>query len=879
MNSVRIFISSPGDLSTERSRAEAAVNRLQTEFRDQLVLEPLLWEQEPLLASSDFQSQIRSPADFDIFATIIGGRLGSPLGGQFLREDGSRYASGTEFEFEVAMQSYRDRGAPDLLVYRKRGPHPTADETQSSAVEAFFDKWFMNAEDQTASGAYHWFDDDSQFEAIFTLHMRKLLRRFLPRPNNIPTPISTFVGRTALLSETRNKLLHADTRLLCLRGPGGTGKTRIALKVAREALADFADGVFFISLANLRQAELIPSAISAVLDVKPVADQAIEDTLVAHLRSKSLVLVLDNLEQVQAASKPINALLSACPTLKILVTSRTAMRVTGAVNVVVSPLSLPDTERLVSSAAQLTAASQNDAVALFVERAQAQQPDFQLDESNVERVINICRRVDGLPLAIELATSRLRAMSIDRLEKSLKKRFAVLKGGADELLDHQKSLRELVAWSYELLTQEQQMLWRRMAVFAGGFDMEAAEIVCDPHDEFVVDVEVETLADHSLATIAVADGARVSMLDMLREFALEQLEASGELEEAQERFVSWVVDLADTAHKELRGPSTEEVFQRLDVEHANVLAALDYCDGGGEVWQNRALTIASGLWYHWFERGYMVLARRSMEAAAVEACTAEDAVRARALRGLGSIARFQKDLEAAERYCRQAMTLFTALSDRSGLAEAVGELGAVAISQNKLGMAADYLDQAIELRQSDFPYPHHLSFLLATRGVVHHLQGELDAAKSLYEESLAIGDESGDSDAIASASVNMGEIAEAEGDPAQAYHYYHRSLELFFGRGKKVAVAYCAEVLAGLSLRHFDDPAHAALLFGFAAHLRDEIATPIEPFNEQRLRDDIEAAQAALDESAFQAAWRAGQALHIEDLMAYMDEHQAQASD
>lgn len=858
MERARIFISSPGDVAEERARAQDVVTQLQEEFAESLSIEALLWEQEPLLASSDFQSQIRSPADFDIFATIIGDRLGSPLGDRFTRKDGSRYASGTEYEFEIALESFQTKGVPELLVYRKRPVSDNPPTEQTDAVEKFFREWFL-AQDNTATGAYHWFDQADKFQEAFTIHLRKLLRRLLPRPNNIPNPISSFVGRKAELQSIKSTLLAAETRLLTLVGTGGSGKSRLAVRVARDVLPEFEDGVFFVPLAEVSHDDLVLAAIATTLDIKQADGQEVQKAVQDSLHTKRMLLVFENFEHVPSATRQINTLLSGCPELKILVTSRNTLHLTGARTLHIEPFSLPDPAR-----ANLVSAKQNDAIVLFVDRAQAVRPDFKLTADNFRQVLTICHRLDGLPLAIELAIPRLKSMEPERLLKALDKRFAVLKGGADELLDHQKSLRELVTWSYELLTPEEQMLWRRMAVFAGGFTIEAAEKVCDPDDEFVVEIEVGGLADKSLATLHVGDETRVTMLGTLREFALEQLKAVGEYDQYQARFVDWIVELAEEAHIGLRSELYTPYLAVLDSEHMNVLAAIRFVQERDAA---STLKIARGVWYHWFERGYMAEAHALLEPALTNEDVDPD-IRAGALKGLASIARFQTDLATAEAASQKALELYTMLGDQDGVARAIGELGALSISQGNLETAAKYLDQAIAIREDAVPHNQHLSFLVSARGVIHHLVGDLEAAKSCYIQALDIGT---DPDPIASAMVNLGEIAEAEADLDAAYGYYRDSLKLFYERGKKVAVAYCTELLAALATRHFANPELAAMLFGFSAALREEINSPIALYNEDRLNSDLAETRASLEPDAFDQAYANGLDLHIDDYLTYIE--------
>lgn len=869
MTTIRIFISSPGDVGDERTRAQKVVEELAGDFPT-LTLETLLWEQEPLLASDDFQSQIRTPADFDLFVTIIGSRLGSPLGDHFTRDDGTPYASGTEFEFEIALKAYRAKGAPELLVYRKAFDAPTraqlgqSDNAQFDAVDGFFDKWFKDQSSNTATGAYHTFDEAEQFEAVFKLHLKKLLKRFLPKPNNIPKPISNFVGRDALIADVKTKLFDGATRLVSLLGPGGTGKTRLAIRIAQDVLPEFDDGAFLVQLASIRQGDMIPAAIATSLDIKQGEHGNMLDAVIESLKSRNVLLVIDNLEQVENAARQINELLGQCDRVKMIATSRSDLRLTGARNVRVNPFTVPAPGRN-----SLRDARSSDAVALFVDRAKSVQDGFELTEDNAAQVIEICRKLDGLPLAIELATSRMRSMNIDRLYKAMEKRFAVLKGGSDELLDHQKSLKELVTWSYELLTEEEQMLWRRVAIFPGGCFMDDAEIVCDPEDDFIVDIEIEGLVDKSLAMIELSDPPRVNMLQTLREFALQQLQEVGEFEFHRDRFVDWVQDLADRSHDELLKADDQDIIAILDYEYPNILGAIEYCNEQEQ--PERVVRIVSGVWRHWFERGRLQSERDLMAPAADEKLELEPQIRARALKALGSISRFQKDADSAQAFCEQALAIYTELEDEDGRARAIGELGAISISQSEFTRAATQLDEALSIRTEKVHDPAHESFLLATRGVVHHLQTDLENAKALYEKALAVGSELGDTDAMASALVNLGEIAEADGDFDEAYARYRESLNLFHARGKKVAIAYCTELLAGLSVKQ-GRADQGAMLFGFAEQLRVDIAAPIEPYNESRLNADLDATRAALTEEGFQTSWKTGAGLYVDEFLDYMDE-------
>jgi len=590
--------------------------------------------------------------------------------------------------------------------------------------------------------------------------------------------------------------------------------------------------------------------------------------VVDALRNREMLLLIDNLEQVQSAVKHFNVLVSKCPGVKILLTGREALRVSGARTVRVPPFSLPDPKK-----ARFADIRDSESVQLFVQRAKAVREGFELAPDNARDVLQICHRLDGLPLAIELATSRLRTMDTAELLDSMEQRLSVLKGGADNLLDHQRSLQELIAWSYDLLTAAEQTLWRRMAVFTGGFGMEAAEQVCDPDDDFVVDIEVEGLVDKSLANLSFHpleggdEQARVTMLDTLREFALLKLDEVGETEQFEERFCEWVVELAEASHDELRGAKSDARIALLELERVNLQAAIDFCCNRAQPDWNRALRIGGGVWFYWFERGMLSTSRELFEHAMQALPGVEDPVRALALRALGSVARFQNDVDLAERACDIGLEIYTRLGDEAGQGNVLGELGAIAERQGDMKKAAAYLDRALALFERVPDDLHGRSFAAAARGVINHLDGDLAGARAFYEAALATGSQSGDTDSIASALVNLGEVAEAEGDYEQAYAHYTRSLELFAHRGKKVAIAYCAEIIAGLSTKYRAKPSDAALFLGFAEALRDEIESPIEPFNAARLQADISATEAAMTAETFRASWSAGASLDIDEFL------------
>lgn len=861
MSRVRLFISSPGDLAGERQRALAVAQRLQQEF-SALNLECVGWDRD-----GEETGPVAGAGDFDIFTTIVGSQLGTKPGLEVIG-DVAAGASATELELESARASYQNCRRPELLVYRKTVASAGDKTAQATSVAAFFDSWFLSAADQTSTAAYHSFASAEQFEDLFAVHLRKLLRRFLPRPNNLPRDATSFVGREALVREVSGLLTQSEVRLVSLVGAGGTGKSRVGLQVARGLLPEFPDGAFLVTLASLRYADYVPATIAAILDIKQHDNRPVIDSVVDELRNREMLLLLDNMEQEQSAVNHLNTLLSMCPGLKILLTGREAIRASGARTVAVPPFGLPQSGKLAFSDIR-----DSESVQLFVQRARAGRPDFELSEENCREVLAICQRVDGVPLAIELVASRMRSMDLAGLAASMEQRVQSGSGDEDALTEHQRSLREMISWSYDLLTPEEQVLWRRFAVFTGGFSLAAAEQVCDPAGEFVVDLEVEGLVDKSLVNLSYHPGAdeeeevRGRMLDTLREFALWKLQQEGEQALYLERFCNWVVELAENSFEALRGAYSDQQLGLLEREQLNLQAAIEHCRSGEQPDWDRILKIGSGVWFYWFERGMLSSSRELFESALQDLPGVDECARARSLRALGAVARFQNDLEVAEQACHAGLELYTRLHDEGGQANVLGELGAIAQRQGKMDKAAEYLDKALQLFESAPDDLHGRSFAAAARGVINHLEGDLSGARRFYESALDTGSRSGDTDSIACALLNLGEVGEAEGDFDQACDNYSGSLEMFAQRGKKVAIAYCAEIIAGLSCKHRDKPSDAALMFGFADALREEIQSPIESFNAERLQADIQATRDAMTPETFQASWDAGSSLDIEDFL------------
>lgn len=462
----------------------------------------------------------------------------------------------------------------------------------------------------------------------------------------------------------RELLGRGDSRWLTLTGPGGVGKTRLAVEVASGVAGDVSDGVCFVSLASVRDPDLVLPAVARAVGVPDDSECPLVESLVTHLRDRHLLLVLDNLEQVADAAPAIAALLAACPQLHALVTSRSVLRVRGEQVLAVPPL--------VGS----------EAVALFLQRARMTNPDIGVTEANAATITEVCRRLDGLPLALEIAAARLRVLSPEALLARLSHRLTVLTGGARDLPDRQRTLRDTLAWSHELLGPAEQRLFRRLAVFAGGCDPEAVEAITALGSDVETDPALDTLAellDSSLLQRAMVAGVvRFTMLETVREYGLEQLVASGEAEPARRRHAAYFLGLVQEAQLHLRGPEAPSWLDRLEADHDNFRAALEWSLAEDP---EMALGLAAALWRFWWMRGHLREGRAWLERALQAGEGVAAPARAAALTAAGELAERHTDYAAASAWYEAALALWRDLGDTRGTATTLDGLAETAMRQ------------------------------------------------------------------------------------------------------------------------------------------------------------------------------------------------------
>jgi predicted ATPase/class 3 adenylate cyclase len=512
------------------------------------------------------------------------------------------------------------------------------------------------------------------------------------RPNNLPLQLTSFVGREREIAEVK-RLLETN-RLLTLTGPGGTGKTRLALQVAADVLTDYRDGAFFVDLSSLTDPALVPSAVAGALEVAEVPGHPILESVREHLAAKELLLVVDNFEQVADACPVVEALLTAAPGLKVMATSRVVLALRGEQEYEVPPLEPPTPESLPDLASLL----QVEAVRLFADRALAVSPRFEVTDENAPAVAAITARLDGLPLAIELAATRTKILTPEQILPRLQERLSILTSGPRTLPQRQRTLRGAIAWSHDLLDASERTLFSRLSVFTGGWTLESAEAVCDPMSLGLDSIEgLASLADQSLLRRSEMDGgrARFSMLETIREFGLEQLRATGELESMSRRHAEHFLDFALEAEPHLTAEHQAEWLDLCDEDHPNIRDALEWAIEADDA--GRAQEAAGALWRFWQQRGHLAEGRGWFEMIlAMPSGQTSSAARAKALIGAGGMAWWQKDRDAAGSCYTEAVAIERALGDPVRIAEALYNLSFVVAGED-IESAAVMLEESLEL--------------------------------------------------------------------------------------------------------------------------------------------------------------------------------------
>jgi predicted ATPase/DNA-binding CsgD family transcriptional regulator len=716
----------------------------------------------------------------------------------------------------------------------------------------------------------------------------------IPQTLRLQTLSTPFIGRERQVAEARALLDRDPVRLLTLTGPGGIGKTRLALAVAEAVRGDFPDGVHYVSLAPLTDPSLVASAIAQSLGVIEAGAPAGQSLLLEHLQhsigEQKLLLVLDNFEQVIEASEGVAVVLGACSRLKVLVTSREVLRISAEHAYPVPPMALPEPDTL----PPLESLAEVEAIRLFVTRAQAAQPDFELTPTNATAVAEICHRLDGLPLAIELAAARVRLIPPPAMLARLERWLPWLSGGPRDAPARHHTLRDAIRWSYDLLEPHEQQLLRRISVFVSGCTLDAVEVICgdfgspsNPKSKIEslpssvakgpkLIAALGSLVDKSLlrnegsrpGMPAGAEQGRLYMLETIREYALEQLATAGEGEALRLAHARFYIALAEEAEPQLTSPNQPAWLATLEEEHDNLRAALTWAVDKGEV--ELAARLATPLWRFWLRHGHLSEGRRWLETVlalgAVRPHSLSPVLRARALNGAGRLALRQGDYAPARALLEEALVLWHGIADKRGELDALNSLGLITTYQNELSQAESYLEQSIA-GWRELGDKWHLALVLGHLGVALRRGRKLEPAAKCYEESLALARELQDKYIISSSLNSLGQMAHHQGDDRRAHRLLAESLSIVRQIGDKVNISEYLADIAGVWAA-LGQPERAARLFGASEALREKMRVVM--YEGQRLAyvRDVERGKAQLDATTWEAAWAEGRHLSLDDAFA-----------
>jgi predicted ATPase len=703
------------------------------------------------------------------------------------------------------------------------------------------------------------------------------LRTLESRTDSLPPQLTSFIAREEL---NQGKRLLAGTRLLTLTGPGGTGKTRLAVQLATEVSDDFSNGVFFVPLDAVRDPELVPSAIATALGLPPAAGSASSPMarVMDHLRDRAVLLLLDNFEQVVDAAPVVAQLLRDAPRIKVLATSRIPLRVAGEQEFPIPPLAVPEDDAV---GAELVLRSA--AVVLFVERATAVRPDFRLDDENSAVVVDIVRGLDGLPLAIELAAVRLRVLSVEALRERLHRRLPILTGGARDVPARHQTLRDTIEWSYELLDPPDRDLFERFGVFASAACLVEAEPVCGPPEQLGEEVldGLVSLTEKSLlrAVPHALEEPRFVMLATIREYAVDRLGGRAEAETLRRRHAETYLALVEKVAPNLLGPQGKLLLDRLEQDHDNLRLALDWALERGEA--AFALRFLAGIWRFWQTRGHLLEAwERAQRILALPNLASEaPELRARALTAAGGIAYWREDGSAAHELYREALELARVTSDRALLAEALTNLGYVpepnqsASSGLSLG-GRPFFEEAIGLYR-ELGDREGLSAAIGALAVSRIRAGDLEGARPLVEESLALARATDNRFAIGWSLNGLSIIAYYEGRLQEAVRSGVEALRVFSETGDVsgisvilVELSAAAQSLGALEPTWRLRGAGVTLSNRFGVAWSDSVVAFL----------GIPPLVRPTDDAVAQRAWDAGSAMTVDEAVAYALEIAAELS-
>ncbi len=684
-------------------------------------------------------------------------------------------------------------------------------------------------------------------------------------PNNLPQQVTSFVGREKELSETRS--LIRQHRFLTMTGSGGSGKTRLGLQVAADVLDRFNDGVWLVELAQLSDALLVPQTVAEVLKVREVQGESISVTLVQSLRDKNLLLILDNCEHLLTAVAQLVAnLLRDCPRVSILATSREPLGISGEYTVKVPSLSLPKPGDK-HDAASLT---QFESVRLFVERAVAARPEFRVTNDNAPALASVCYRLDGIPLAIELAAARIRSMTVDELSGRLDDRFRLLTGGSRVALPRQQTLRAMIDWSYDLLDEPQRVLLRRLSVFVGGISLHAAEEICahaseladDPVEQWDVLDLLSALADKSLLALdQVKDQTRYRLLETVRQYSKDRLAESGESAAVQARHQKFFLDLVELAEPELTLADQKMWFERLGTEYDNIRAAIQFPSEPA-----LGLRLAGALWRFWLIRSYLAeghqLCSQVLSRAGADKQTVE---RAKAINGFGVMCVLLGDHSNAKKQFEESLSIRREVNDLAGVGESLNALGNIWYHTGQNEQAMECLVESLEIRKQ-LGDKKGINVTLNNLGNLASSTGDYQLAWTIHEESLEIKKELGDRYGIAEAYTNLGNLAVQLLNHDRGLRLHQEALRIRIELDDRRGMAYNLEGFANF-LVHTHRTSEAVRIWGASEALREELNAPQTPTDTVLQSIESERARAEIGSEAYEAARKEGRTMSLDSVL------------
>ncbi len=737
------------------------------------------------------------------------------------------------------------------------------------------------------------------------VHVPELTRT--PRLNNLPIQLTSFIGREQEITGIKQLLSsRSSVRLLTLTGAGGCGKTRLAIQVANDLLDVYQDGIWLVELAPISDPGLVPQTVATVLDVREQEGRTFVETLSSYLQSKELLLILDNCEHLLSGCAQLaEALLHVCPKLQILTTSTARLNIAGETVYLVPVLSLPKPEHL----GRIEELGRSEAVRLFVERAASILPTFVLNQQNAAPVMALCQHLDGIPLAIELAAARVKILTVEQITERLDNRFRLLVNSSRTALPKHQTLRATMEWSWHLLSAGEQILFRRLSVFSGSFTLEAVEKICNdkPIEEGQPLDLLAHLIDKSLVAVAnQAHATRFRLLETVREYAREKLSESGETAQVRERHLEFFLKLAEEVEPKLKGEAQGLWLERLEVEHDNLRAALQWSVKEKEN-AGLGLRLASALVDFWQVRGEFTEGRRWLEITLKQSHDTLAPWRAKALLGVGELAFFHGDFAASRSLLEGSLVIFRELGNKPGIAYSLFRLGITATLQCDLAAARSFFEDSLVIFREVGHQPG-IAYVLYGQGHLAHTQGEWAAARVLLEESLMIFRELGDKQGIVLALQDLGMVMAELGDCALGRSILEESMAIGRELGSRFdvsrtawalgRVAYLegnyalarslyaefAAIVKAMGIRLgmlYLLTAYACLasgegqfermtrLLGAAEHLSNVMGAPLVPV--ERIEHDRLAvvARDELGEDAFVTAWTQGWAMTIEQAIEF----------